>query len=323
MLDGVKIPFMWSEYFYHVGTFYDPFRIDCSRNKDKRRETNRYSSPPLILWATLKKKHTTTCWNHERHSKRQRGNCSRMLDIGSIWELLKIKHTLQLTKEKSDTLYSVRTLELPGIASWRALPEDWSASRIPPSEDVLTESFSGSITNRSSRDSRQNEIISASLNLAVVWNEDTFRHSDHIAHEDNSCIATWNERQLYEKNWKFADRMLKARMHPWHREDNSEADKAINDLRQKDEQECNYPILQSHQTRQRPFQEIAMRNCVLGPHHLRVHLHGQGRKLGGPLVKWKAVNVIFLQEVSLTGNGDSFFGRRSVQTFSRVLVQGL
>ena len=33
---------------------------------DKRRETNRYSSPPLILWATHKKKHTTTCWNREK-----------------------------------------------------------------------------------------------------------------------------------------------------------------------------------------------------------------------------------------------------------------
>ena len=39
------------------------------------------------------------------------------------------------------------------------------------------------------------------------------------------------------------------------REDFSDAVKAIKDLRQKDEQQSNYPILPSHQTRQRPFQE--------------------------------------------------------------------
>ena len=60
--------------------------------------TNRYSSPPLIPWATLKKEHTTTCRNYERHSQRQRAECSRMLDIGSIWEMLKIQHTGQFLR---------------------------------------------------------------------------------------------------------------------------------------------------------------------------------------------------------------------------------
>ena len=49
----------------------------------------------------------------------------------------------------------------------------------------------------------QNE-INLESQLAIVWNEDTCSHSDHIAHEDNSYIATWNERERYEKNGKFA-----------------------------------------------------------------------------------------------------------------------
>ena len=28
---------MWSEHFYHVGTFYDPFMIDCSRKIRKKK----------------------------------------------------------------------------------------------------------------------------------------------------------------------------------------------------------------------------------------------------------------------------------------------
>ena len=37
-----------------------------------------------------------------------------------------------------------------------------------------------------------------------MWIEDPCSHSDHVAHEDNSYIATWNERERYEKNGKFA-----------------------------------------------------------------------------------------------------------------------
>ena len=115
--------------------------------------------------------------------------------------MLKIKHTRQLTKEKSDTLLSPYV----GITKSRrgARYRKTEAHReYHQAKTCLRKVFwlnHKSILERFPKNKNFRK-----SHLAVVWNEDTFRHSDHIAHEDNSCIATWNERQLYEKNWKFA-----------------------------------------------------------------------------------------------------------------------
>ena len=208
-----------------------------------------------------------------------------MLDIGSIWEFRKIKHTRQLTKEKSYTLFIPHVVIRKGIAAWRALSEDWSVARIPPIQDVSTESY----------------LAQLQLDLREVpteWNKLRVSNWELCGTKTHADIRT----KKHMKTTRTLPRgtsgngtnttgslpwMLKARIHPWHREKiTPKLTRATKDLRPKDEQECNYPILQSNQTRQRPFEE-RHGNGVLGPHHLRFHLHGQGRKLSGPLVKSK------------------------------------
>ena len=89
---------------------------------------------------------------------------------------------------------------------------------------------------------------------AVGWTEDTCRRLDEIAKEDKSYIATWTEWQRFENNWKLAFESARLNCtNDREREDFSEAVKAINDLRQKHDQESNHPVLPSHQTRQRTF----------------------------------------------------------------------
>ena len=72
---------------------------------------------------------------------------------------------------------------------------------------------------------------------AIGWAEDTCRHFDQIANEDNSNIATWTERQRYENNWKLALNAQGNNAPMTEREDYTEAVKAIKGLRQKDEQD--------------------------------------------------------------------------------------
>ena len=85
------------------------------------------------------------------------------------------------------------------------------------------------------------------------------------------------------------------------REDDTEAVKAIKGLRQKDEQDSNYPI--------RLVKDRLKRsnvNGVPGPQRLRPRRDGQGRKPGGLVQSGRTINeLVCLQGISLTGNGDS------------------
>ena len=63
-LDNVKIPYMWSEYIYHVGSSLCVQSIGHSGliagGKDTKKGSNQYSAPSWIPQAILKKKKSTT-----------------------------------------------------------------------------------------------------------------------------------------------------------------------------------------------------------------------------------------------------------------------
>ena len=216
--------------------------------------------------------------------------------------MLKIKHTGQLTKEKSDTLIIPHVVSRKGIAAWRVIGRLKRSENTTKRRRVLRNVFWLNYNPFPER-FPQNE-INLESQLAIVVNEDTCSHSDHIAHEDNSYIATWNERQRYEKNGKFSMNAQGQNAPMTERGDNSEVDKATKDLRPKDEQECNYPILQSHQTRQRPFEKGMEIEFLVHIIFVFICMDRVANLAYTSIVE--GCQCIFLQEVSLRGNSDPF-----------------
>ena len=91
--------------------------------------------------------------------------------------------------------------------------------------------------------------------IAIGCTEETCRHLDQIAREDQSYTATKSERQRYETNWKLALNAQGPVLQMHKREDYLTAVKTTKNLRQQDEQPSNPPILPSYKTRHRPLQE--------------------------------------------------------------------
>ena len=138
---------------------------------------------------------------------------------------------------------------------------------------------------------------------ATRWTKDTCRHLDWIANEDNSYIATWYEPQRYENILKL-DKMHEARMHPWQGEKiTPELSRQSKTFRHQDEQESNYPILPSHQTRQRPVEERQWKwSSWSSPSPSSAEWKGSRTRWTSQ--KWEDYQWFFLQGVPLTGNGD-------------------
>ena len=101
--------------------------------------------------------------------------------------------------------------------------------------------------------------------------------------------------------------MHKAEMHPWQREDYSEAVKAVKDLRQNDEQESIYPSLSSHHISSKTISRKAMQMEHL-VHTIFVLVFVDSVASQVDLSKVGGLPVCFLQGVSLAGNGASLVG---------------
>ena len=91
----------------------------------------------------------------------------------------------------------------------------------------------------------------------------------------------WSQQQRYENNWKLAMNAQGKKAFVTRRHDYSEAVRAIKDSRQKRKQESNYPILPRRLVNDHIKKGNG--NGAPGPRHLRLRLHGQGRKAGGPV----------------------------------------
>ena len=115
---------------------------------------------------------------------------------------------------------------------------------------------------------------------AIGWDEDICKRHDMIASGDHSYIAAWYERQRYENNWKLALNTQGKHGHMKVRSDYSDAVRTLRDLRQKDDQEVNSPLLPSQQTRQRPVCENNG-DGINGVHWLRLRQNEKGHLLGG------------------------------------------
>ena len=210
-----------------------------------------------------------------------------------------------------------------GIATWCSLCENWCAVRVSPSEGLFKEILKNGKSSISSDFQEQlNKLLDGPKTLADIWTRWRMRITLTLPRGTSGNGTKTTGSLSQNAQGKHAP--------VTGREDFSDAVKAIKDLRQKDEQQSNYPILPSHQTRRRPFQE-------------RQWTWSSWSTLSSSSTEWERVATvadfsksgritIFQQTsstVSLTGSGRkaSIVHRTAhvshTQTFSRVWLKGL
>ena len=199
------------------------------------------------------------------------------------------EHTKRLTKEKFNTLsipYSVISLESRhGVRCVKTdaqrefnQAKDCSRRRRKEGYTSILRQFKNHDTYRETE-------------LASGWTEDTGRHWNQIANEENSYIATWYERQRYDNNCRNAP-MTEGRLL---RSCQGNQRSALERRTRKETILFNRAIrlVKDHV-------KTDNGNGVLGPHHLRPHRHGQGRK---PAPRTYNTRKHFLACVSRTWQG--------------------
>ena len=92
--------------------------------------------------------------------------------------------------------------------------------------------------------------------MIIGRDEELCKRLDRVAREDQSYIATWDERRRHEKNWKLGLKPHGPVGPMKSRSDDSEAVEKIREIRRETDQEVDPAILPSQQVRQRPEQSL-------------------------------------------------------------------